>query len=54
MGVIEQLQQQKGLSRLDAYGLVSVAMDCRVGEMTDAKKSIHCVLPKSLWVASRK
>lgn len=53
MGMIEQLQAKKGLSRLDAYGLVSAAMDCRVGEMTDTKKTIDCVVPKSLWVKKK-
>ena len=50
MGMINLLQEKKKLSRLDAYGLASVAMDCRVGEITPAAKSIHCVMPKSLWV----
>ena len=50
MAMIETLQKKKGLSRLDAYGLVSAAMDCRVGQMSAAEKSIHCLVPKSLWV----
>ena len=54
MGMIELLQQKKGLTRLDAYGLASAAMDCRVGEMSAAQKSIHCLMPKSLWTASKK
>lgn len=54
MGMIELLQKQKGLSRLDAYGLASVAMDCRVGDMSGAQKSIHCLLPKSTWVSAKK
>jgi hypothetical protein len=29
-GMIELLQQQKGLSRLDAYSLASMVMDCRL------------------------
>jgi acetamidase/formamidase len=48
--MIELLQRQKGLSRLDAYSLASVAMDCRLGAMSAEQKSIHCVVPKSLWV----
>jgi acetamidase/formamidase len=54
MAMIELLQQKKGLTRLDAYGLASVAMDCRVGEMTGPQKSIHCLVPKSLWVSAKK
>lgn len=54
MAMIELLQQKKGLSRLDAYGLASMTMDCRVGAMSDSKKSIHCLLPKSVWVTAKK
>src|SRR6202035_5910281 len=49
MAMIELLQKQKGLTRLDAYGLVSAAMDCRIGDMSGNEKNIHCVVPKSLW-----
>ena len=48
MGMIKLLET-KGIARLDAYGLASVAMDCRVGDMTGEVKSVHCVMPKSLW-----
>jgi acetamidase/formamidase len=54
MAMIGLLQEKKGLSRLDAYGLASLAMDCRLGDMSDAKKSVHCLLPKSLWVGGAK
>ena len=40
-------------ARLDAYGLASVAMDCRIGALSDAEKNVHCVLPKSLWDAPK-
>jgi len=53
MGMIKLLQEKKQLSRLDAYGLASAAMDCRVGDVSAASKAIHCVMPKSLWVASK-
>jgi len=49
-GMIELLQKGKGLSRLDAYSLASITMDCRVGEMIAPEKSVHCLVPKSLWV----
>jgi acetamidase/formamidase len=51
--MIELLQQAKGLSRLDAYGLASMVMDCRLAAPTGAQKSVHCLVPKSTWVASR-
>lgn len=53
MAMIGLLQEKKGLSRLDAYGLASVAMDCRLGAMDDNGKSVHCLVPKSLWVAKK-
>lgn len=49
MAMINMLQEKKGLKRLDAYGLASVAMDCRVGDVSGSEKNVHCVLPKSLW-----
>jgi acetamidase/formamidase len=49
--MIELLQKKKSLSRLDAYSLASMTMDCRVGEMDAAEKSVHCLVPKSLWVS---
>jgi acetamidase/formamidase len=49
-GMIELLQKAKGLTRLDAYALASITMDCRIGEMTAPDKSVHCLVPKSLWV----
>jgi acetamidase/formamidase len=48
MGMIKLLEG-KGIARLDAYGLASAAMDCRVGDMSGDQKNIHCVTPKSLW-----
>ena len=47
--MIEWLQKSKGVARLDAYGLASVAMDCRVGAVSAGEKNVHCLLPKSLW-----
>jgi acetamidase/formamidase len=53
MGMIKWLEQNKGIARLDAYGLASVAMDCRVGAISESAKNVHCVMPKSLWVAKK-
>ncbi len=50
MAMINWLQSAKGIARLDAYGLASVAMDCRVGAISSTQKNVHCLLPKSLWV----
>jgi acetamidase/formamidase len=53
MGMIKWLEANKGIARLDAYGLASAAMDCRLGDVSGAEKNVHCVMPKSLWVAKR-
>ena len=50
MAMIKLLQEKKQLARLDAYGLASMTMDCRLGEMSDTGKNVHCVVPKNLWV----
>ena len=51
--MIRRLESEKGIARLDAYGLASVAMDCRVGNVSGADKNVHCLIPKSLWVARK-
>jgi len=53
MATINWLQSAKGIARLDAYGLASVAMDCRVGAVSNSEKNVHCLLPKSLWSAPK-
>ena len=51
--MIELLQKEKSLSRLDAYGLASMVMDCRLAAPLGPQKAVHCLLPKSTWVTSR-
>jgi acetamidase/formamidase len=53
MNMIKWLESNKGIARLDAYGLASAAMDCRVGDVSGAEKNVHCLMPKSLWQAPR-
>jgi len=53
MGMIKLLETEKKIARLDAYGLASVAMDCRVGAISATEKNVHCLMPKSIWVAPR-
>ncbi|HKH03022.1 MAG TPA: acetamidase/formamidase family protein [Bradyrhizobium sp.] len=50
MGMIKMLETDKKIARLDAYGLASVAMDCRVGIISETEKNVHCLMPKSIWV----
>jgi acetamidase/formamidase len=51
--MLKFLETERKIARLDAYGLASVAMDCRVGAVSDTEKNVHCVLPKSLWQKPR-
>jgi acetamidase/formamidase len=53
MGMIKLLESERKIARLDAYGLASVAMDCRVGAIADTEKNVHCLLPKRIFVARR-
>jgi len=48
-GMIRFLEEKKGIARLDAYALASMAMDCRVGDMSGSEGNVHCVVPKSIW-----
>ena len=49
MGMINLLVEKRKMTRLDAYGLASIAADCRIGAVSDAEKNVHCLTPKSLW-----
>jgi acetamidase/formamidase len=51
--MVELLQSDKKMSRLDAYSFASMVMDCRLATPTGTQKAVHCLLPKSTWVASK-
>ena len=53
LAMIQFLEKNLKVPRLDAYGLASVAMDCRVGAVTDGGGNVHCLVPKSLWQRPR-
>ncbi len=53
MAMFKFLESEKKLTRLDAYSLASMAMDCRVGAVSDAEKNVHCLMPKSIWQRTR-
>ena len=50
---VDFLVQKKGLERYEAYSLAAVAADCRVSQMVDVRKGIHCMIPKSIFTASK-
>ena len=37
------------MSRYEAYGLVSMVGDCRVSQVVDVRKGVHCMIPKSIF-----
>jgi acetamidase/formamidase len=51
--MINLLEKDKKLTRLDAYGLASMVMDCRPAAPGGAEKVVHCLVPKSTWVSAR-
>ncbi len=46
---IDFLHAKAGLSRNDAYGLASLAVDFRVSQMVDKSNGIHAMIPKSIF-----
>lgn len=49
LAMIDKLATEKHLSRLDAYSLASMAMDCRLGPPIGADRDVHCLMRKSYW-----
>jgi acetamidase/formamidase len=43
------LTSDKGLSRDEAYSLTSLVGDCRVSQVVDVRKGVHCMVPKSIF-----
>ena len=42
-------QKMAPMSREEAYALTSMMNDCRVTQMVDIRKGVHCMMPKSLF-----
>ena len=49
--MIDWLVSAKGMTRDDAYMLVSVAGDVEITELVDRNKGVHVVLPKAVFVS---
>jgi acetamidase/formamidase len=41
------------LSRYEAYSLASMVADCRVSQVVDVRKGVHCMVPKSVFAAKK-
>ncbi|HMG55376.1 MAG TPA: acetamidase/formamidase family protein, partial [Kofleriaceae bacterium] len=50
---IDFLVTSKGLTKYEAYSLASIAADCRVSQVVDVRKGIHCMVAKSLFGAKK-
>src|SRR6266852_3985501 len=52
---VDMLATQKAvpLSRYEAYSLVSMVGDCRVSQVVDVRKGVHCMIPKSVFTAKK-
>jgi acetamidase/formamidase len=46
---IDFLSQKAGLSRDDAYGLASLAVDFRITQMVDVQNGVHAMIPKAIF-----
>jgi acetamidase/formamidase len=48
---VDWLANQKlvPMSRYEAYALVSMVGDCRVSQVVDIRKGVHCMIPKSIF-----
>lgn len=53
---VDFLEQQKivPLTRYEAYSLVSMVGDCRVSQVVDVRKGVHCMIPKSIFTNPKK
>ncbi len=49
---VDFLAANKGLDRYEAYSLASVSADCRVSQVVDVRKGVHCMVPKSIFTAA--
>jgi acetamidase/formamidase len=41
------------MSREDSYALTSIVGDCRVSQVVDVRKGVHCMIPKSVFTDNR-
>ncbi len=43
-------QKMVPMDRYEAYNLASIVADCRVTQVVDVRKGVHCMVPKSIFV----
>jgi len=42
------------MDRYEAYALASLVADCRVTQVVDVRKGVHCMVPKFIFVKPAK
>jgi acetamidase/formamidase len=42
-------QKMVPLDRYEAYSIVSMVGDCRVSQVVDVRKGVHCMIPKAIF-----
>jgi acetamidase/formamidase len=47
-------QKMVPMTRYEAYALVSMAGDCRVSQVVDIRKGVHCMIPKSIFTGQKR
>ncbi len=47
--MIEQIAERKNMTLMEAYSLMSLTMDARLGQIGEATRSVHCLVPKDIW-----
>jgi len=50
---VDFLVREKGLDPYDAYSLTALTADCRVSQVVDVRKGVHCMIPKSIFVHAK-
>ena len=46
-------QKMVPLDRYEAYSITSMAADCRVTQVVDVRKGVHCMVPKSIFAKKK-
>jgi acetamidase/formamidase len=47
-------QKMVPMTRYEAYALVSMVADCRVSQIVDVRKGVHCMIPKSIFTSVKR
>lgn len=47
---LSEQQKMAPMTRDEAYALVSMVGDCRVTQVVDIRKGVHCMIPKNIFV----